>query len=97
ELFARGADWFTASVLAQYGRSNAFLTAIEDGVLAGYAAGTPAALGTASTASLVSAIEEMTYLPDSIRLGFEMQWSSTERMDPALLVRRALEAPISWR
>ena len=67
EFFARGADWFVASALAQQGRTNGFLSAIEDGVARGYAAGAPTAVGAAGTASLVSAIEEMTYLPDSIR------------------------------
>ncbi|HEX3868624.1 MAG TPA: hypothetical protein VHV78_17805 [Gemmatimonadaceae bacterium] len=97
ELFARGSDWFVASVLAEHGRTNGDLSAIEDGLFAGYAAGSPAALGAAGTASLVSAIEEMTYLPDSVRAGFERQWSNPDVVDPALLVRRVLEVPVSWR
>ncbi|MEO7085469.1 MAG: hypothetical protein ABI442_07435, partial [Gemmatimonadaceae bacterium] len=97
ELFARGTDWFVATALAQQGRSNGYLSAIEDGVFAGYAAGAPGALGAAGTASLLSAIGTMTYLPDSLRSRFESQWSDPSVVDATLLVRRALEAPVSWR
>lgn len=94
ELFARGTDWFVASALAQNGRTNGFLSAIEDGWFAGYAAGPPTAIGSAATESLVSAIEEMTYIPDSVRVGFESQWADPRVVDPLLLVRRALETPV---
>jgi hypothetical protein len=97
ELFARGTDWFVASTLAWYGRSDGFLSAIQDGVLAGYAAGAPAAVGTAGAASLLGAIEQMTYLPDSARLSFESQWADPRLADPTLLVRRVLELPVPWR
>jgi hypothetical protein len=97
ELFARGTDWFVASALAQRGRINGYLSAIEDGWFAGYAAGPPTAIGSAATESLVSAIEEMTYIPDSVRLGFESQWSDPGVVDPLLLVRRALEIPVVRR
>ena len=97
ELFARGADWFVASALAQQGITNGFLSAIEDASLGGYAAGPPTAIGAAGAHALTSAIEEMTYLPDSVSAAFEAQWSDPLVIDPALLVRRALEAPVSWR
>jgi hypothetical protein len=97
ELFARSADWFIATTLAQQGLSNGYLSAIEDPLLGGYAAGEPTAVGASGARSLTSAIEAMTYLPDSTRLAFESQWSDPRIVDPALLVRRALETPVSWR
>jgi hypothetical protein len=97
ELFARGADWFVASALAQQGRMNGFLSAIGDGSIAGYAAGAPTAIGSAATASLVSAINTIAYIPDSIRVAFEAEWSDPRTIDPVLLVRRALDTPVSWR
>ena len=97
ELFARGADWFVASSLAQWGITNGFLSAIEDASLAGYAAGPPTAIGVAGVRSLTSAIEQMTYLPDSTRLAFESQWSDRAVVDPELLVRRVLETPVAGR
>jgi hypothetical protein len=95
EIFARGADWFVASVLAQQGRMNGFLSAINDGSLAGYAAGAPSAVGAATT-SLVSAIGAMVYVPDSVRESFEATWADPGSIDPTLLVRRVLDAPVSW-
>jgi hypothetical protein len=97
ELFARGADWFIASALARQGRSNGFLSVAEDGLLTGYAAGVPAALGLAGTQSLLSAIGEMTFLPDSIRAAFESQWSDPRFVDPTMLVRRVVETPVMFR
>jgi len=97
ELFARGTDWFVASALAQQGRMNGFLSAIGDGSIAGYAAGAPTAIGSAATASLMSAISTITYVPDSIRVAFESEWSDPRSIDPMLLVRRALDTPVSWR
>jgi hypothetical protein len=96
ELFARGTDWFVASVLAQQGRMNGFLSAIGDGSLAGYAAGTPTAVGSPATTSLLSAIDAMAYVPDSIRASFEATWADSKTIDPALLVRRVLDVPL-WR
>lgn len=95
ELFARGADWFTASALALGGRSNGFLTAVQDASLPGYAAGTPTAIGAAGTASLVSALDQMTFVPDSAMAGFETMWADAATIDPVVLVRRVLGTPIT--
>ena len=76
---------------------NGFLSAIGDGSIAGYAAGAPTAIGSAATASLVSAINTIAYVPDSIRVAFEAEWSDPRSVDPVLLVRRALDTPVSWR
>jgi hypothetical protein len=94
ELFARGADWFVASALAARGRTNGFLTAVQDAALSGYAAGPPTAVGSAGATALMSAIEQITYLPDSRRDAFAIQWADPDMVDPLLLVRRVLETPI---
>jgi len=94
ELFARGADWFVASTLASRGRTNGFLTAVQDVALSGYAAGPPTAVGSAGASALVSAIEQMTYLPDSTQEAFAAQWADPENVDPLVLVRRVLETPM---
>lgn len=97
ELFARSTDWYVASALAQRGVMNGYLSAIEDELLPGYAAGFPTAVGASGAQSLTSAIDAMTYVPDSLRAAFESQWSDPDVVDPVLLVRRALETPVSWR
>lgn len=97
ELFARSVDWFVASTLASQGRSNGFLTAVQDPMLPGYAAGPPAPVGVAGAESLLGALAQMTYIPDSTRDAFESQWSDPSIIDPTLMVRRVLDAPVSWR
>jgi hypothetical protein len=94
ELFARGVDWFATSSLALVGRSNGFLSAVQDASLPGYAAGLPAAVGTAGTGSLISAIDQMTYISDSIQTAFETTWSDAASIDPVLMLRRVLAAPV---
>jgi hypothetical protein len=47
--------------------------------------------------SLTATLDQMTYLPDSVRDPFESQWSDVNVVDPVLLVRRVLETPVSWR
>lgn len=97
EVFARSADWFVASALALHGRSNGFLTAVQDAMLPGYAAGPPVAVGAAGAMSLLSAIEQMTYVPDSLRTSFESAWADPGVVDPVVMVRRVLDTPVSWR
>ena len=97
EVFARSADWFVASALALHGRSNGVLTAVQDAMLPGYAAGPPVAVGAAGATSLLSAMEQMTYVPDSLRASFEASWADPGVVDPVVMVRRVLETPVSWR
>jgi hypothetical protein len=97
ELFAQSTDWFVATALARHGRTNGYLSAAQDPMLTGYAAGSPTAVGAVGTRALTSALEQMTYLPDSIRDGFIEQWADPTSTDPVLLVRRVLETPVSWR
>jgi hypothetical protein len=96
-LFARSADWFVASMLALQGRSNGFLSAVEDPLLAGYAAGAPAAVGTVGVTSLLDALDQMTYVSDTARATFAAAWADPETLDPTILVRRVLETPVAWR
>lgn len=93
ELFARGVDWFTSSVLAMRGRSNGFLSGVQDGALPGYAAGAPT-IGAAGASALVSAIDQMTFVPDSVQAMFHSQWADPEVIDPVVAVRRVFGASI---
>jgi hypothetical protein len=94
ELFARSMDWFVTSSLAARGRSNGFLSAVQDPALPGYAAGSPTAVGAAGAASLVAAIDQMTYISESIQTSFEAAWADPASIDPVLLVRRVLSTPL---
>jgi hypothetical protein len=94
ELFARGADWFTATALALNGRTNGFLSGVQDAAITGYAAGAPTAVGHAGVASLIAALDQMTFIADSLQVGFESLWSDAATIDPLLLVRRVFTAPV---
>jgi hypothetical protein len=74
EVFARGVDWLVATALAQTGRSNGYLTSIQDAVLTGPTAGSVASLGSTATTALVSAVREMTHLADADAATFQQRW-----------------------
>ncbi|HVX41164.1 MAG TPA: hypothetical protein VHB25_16475 [Gemmatimonadaceae bacterium] len=97
ELFARSTDWFVASALAAQGRMDGFLSAVQDAMLAGYAAGSPTIAGRRAGTALLSALDEMTLIPDSSRSAFEHTWADAADIDPAMLVRRVLDTPVPWR
>lgn len=97
EVFARGVDWFVADALAQMGRSNAYLSAIEDPLIAGFAAIPTDAASLDGATALVSGLTEMTYLPDSVGQSYLRRWRSLDRIDPSAVMLRALETPVSVR
>lgn len=66
-------------------------------MLAGYAAGAPAAVGTVGVTSLLDVFEQMTYISDTARVMFEAAWANPETIDATILVRRILETPVAWR
>src|SRR6185436_19727388 len=76
EVFARSVDWFVADALAEMGRSNGFLSAIEDPLITGFAVvpGDAPSLGGAS--ALVRGLAEMTYVPDSLTTSYVGRWES---------------------
>jgi hypothetical protein len=86
-----------ATALAQRGEMNGFLTAVQDVGLPGYAAGVPTAAGISGVSSLVSALDQMTSVPDSVESAFRSQWSDAASIDPLLLVRRVQTTPLPWR
>jgi hypothetical protein len=70
EVFARSVEWLVATSLAERGRSNGYLTSIQDDVLTGYgSARAPAANGKAAQA-LVAVLDEVAPLGTETRQGF---------------------------
>jgi hypothetical protein len=47
--------------------------------------------------SLLTALEQMTYLPDTSRAAFASLWSDPDVIDPVVMVRRAAQSPMPWR
>lgn len=97
EVFARSVDWLVAMSLARDGRSDGYLSAVQDAALTGYTTVSPAAMIFGGARPLVDAVEEMTYLPESIRDGFLAQWADARSVDPYLLVRHILSVPLPRR
>ena len=97
EVFARNVDWLVAVSLAREGRSDGYLSAVQDAVLTGYTTVSPVAMIFGAARPLVDAIEEMTYMPESVRDGFLSQWADARSVDPYLLVRHILSVPLPRR
>ena len=57
----------------------------------------PVAMIFGAARPLVDAVQEMTYLPESVREGFLAQWADARSVDPYLLVRHVLSMPLSRR
>jgi hypothetical protein len=97
EVFARSVDWLVAVSLARDGRSDGYLSAVQDAALTGYTTVSPVAMIFGAARPLVDAVEEMTYLPESVRDGFLAQWADARSVDPYLLVRHVLSVPLPRR
>jgi hypothetical protein len=97
EVFARNVDWLVAVSLARQGRSDGYLTAVQDAALTGYTTVSPVAMIFGAARPLVDAIQEMTYLPEAVRTGFLEQWGDVRTVDPYLFVRHVLTLPAPRR
>jgi hypothetical protein len=97
EVFARGVDWFVASRMARAGRSNGYLTAVQDALIHGPVAGRPTAVGSHGVASLITALSEVAGVPDSVTRPLEAQWGGGDAssLDLSLYLERVLEIPLS--
>ena len=97
EVFARSVDWFVYDALAAMGRSNGYLSAIEDPLLSGFAASPADAPALDFSRALVGTLAEMTFIPDSASSGFVERWSSLDGLEPSTLVQRTTDASIVSR
>ena len=94
EVFARSADWYVAAVLASEGRSNGYLTSVQDEVIAGYTAVMPPDAAGDRAAALVSLLGGMTWLPPAARGEFLARWGPSRTPTTLDIARRALDAPL---
>lgn len=97
EVFARSADWFVSDALAAVGRSNGYLSAIQDPLFAGFATAPSDAPALESASALVRTLGEMAQVPDSAGAGYLARWSSVEAMDPVAVILRAMDTPVISR
>jgi hypothetical protein len=97
EVFARSVDWFVADALASMGRSNGYLSAIEDPILSGFAAAPSDAPSLDAARALVGTLTEMTYMPDSLGSAYARRWESLDVLDPSSIVMRTMDTPVLAR
>lgn len=90
EVFARNVDWFVAAALAREGRSNGYLSAVQDEALTGYASVLPREVGGGGGVALMDALEEMAYVSEDTRDWFLEHWGATRALRPAAVVREAV-------
>ena len=91
EIFARSIEWFVAVTLAEQGRSNGYLTSIQDDVLTGYgSARPPDANGIAGTA-LVDVLDEVAPLDPANRNRYLARYGHPHRLTPYQQARHELD------
>jgi len=82
EVFARSLDWFVAATLAAQGRSNGYLTSIQDDVLTGYgSAQAPNVTGVAG-AALIHVLDEVAPLDPITREAFLTRYGRAKTLSP---------------
>jgi len=87
EMFARAVDWFVASALASKGRSNGFLTSIQDDALTGYVSASPPGPTGDAAAALVAVLSEVLPLDTDSRDAFLARYGPAHALAPLELVR----------
>jgi hypothetical protein len=97
EVFARSIDWFVADQLAVLGRSNGFLSAIEDPLLTGFATAPADAPSPETAPAVVRTLAEMTYVPDSSASAYVRRWTAWDFPDPSTMVMRTMDVPVTTR
>jgi hypothetical protein len=93
EIFARNVDWFVAVSLAADGRSNGYLTSIQDDVLTGYGTARSPDITGAAGETLVTILDEVAPLYPATREWFLKSYGLNRALTPYDLARRVLHAP----
>jgi hypothetical protein len=95
ENFARAVDWFVAAALAAEGRSNGYLSSVQDDVLTGYGTVRPPDVTGRAGDALVNILDEIAPLYPETREAFLRSYGSARILTATDLIRelRQLELP----
>ena len=91
ENFARAIDWFVASSLAAQGRSNGFLSSVQDDMLTGYGTVRPPDITGRAGDALIKILDEVAPLYPETRDWFLKSYGTTRAMNAHDLVRAISE------
>jgi hypothetical protein len=91
ENFARAVDWFVAASLAAQGRTNGYLSSVQDDILTGYGTVRPPDLTGRAGDALVSILDEVAPLYPETRDAFVREYGAGRTLRALDLVRRMHE------
>jgi hypothetical protein len=91
ENFARAVDWFVAASLAAQGRTNGYLSSVQDGVLTGYGTVRPPDVTGRAGDALINILDEVAPLYPDTRESFLRGYGSARALDALDLMRKMLE------
>lgn len=94
EVFARGLDWFVAVSLAHQGRTDGYLSSVQDDLLTGYVTVTPPDVTGQAGSALVGVLDDVAPPEPAVRDWFLTRYGPQRSLTPYDLVRRVLEAPL---
>src|SRR5690606_17838805 len=92
EVFARSVDWFVVVSLAREGRTNGYLSSVQDDVITGYGTVTPPDVTGAAGAALIAILDEVAPVHPETRDRFLHAYGPARAPSAYDLVRRVLEA-----
>jgi hypothetical protein len=91
EIFARSVDWFAVVSLAREGRTNGYLSSVQDDVLTGYGTVLPPDVTGAAGAALVAILDEVAPVYASTRQWFLQSYGPDRILTPFDIARRVIE------
>ncbi len=94
EVFARSMDWLVTQALAREGRSDGYLSSVQDAVLTGYGSVTPPDYTGRAGDALVAILDEVAPLPADLRRWYLERQGVGRPLTAYDLVRTVLEAPV---
>ncbi|MEJ2502996.1 MAG: hypothetical protein P8177_06710, partial [Gemmatimonadota bacterium] len=94
EVFARSIDWFATVALAREGRSNGYLSSVQDDVLTGYGTVTPPDVTGTAGQALIALLDEVAPVYPETRRWFLGSYGRLRAPTAYDLARRIVEAPL---
>lgn len=91
EVFARNVDWFVAVSLASDGRSNGYLSSVQDDLLTGFGTVLPPDISGSAGAALIAILDEVAPVYSSTRDWFLSKYGPGRVFTPYDLLRQVLE------
>lgn len=91
EVFARNIDWFVAVSLASDGRSNGYLSSVQDDLLTGFGTVLPPDITGSAGAALISILDDVAPVYSNTREWFLSKYGPGRVFTPYDLLRQVLE------